>query len=999
MSQDRHISQRSMKRGTRAPILPAGESQVCRMELLEPRLLLSAIVSVDAGPDQTVSEGQAVQFAGSYVAGPPPSGTGWQTTQLTDSAVDAGSYSIDGTQAAWVQGGVFGDVFYSPNPWAPPEGREVVQLNMSGPATGPQVQGDYVVWHEQDAAVQQGIFLYNTLTRQQSDIVPFGDFSTLGNPVLSGHRVVWTQSVSGEPDAVWCYDIDTGARAPVHWDGEGAGGQHNPQVSGDKVIWLAPGTDGNLDVFMKDLEAGGPVLNVSSSSVEEQDARISGDNIIWWALVGDYSQIFEYDISTAGVTQLSDSVFDSFSPRISGQNVAWISGDTSGGGSALEIFFWDGSTVTQVTNDAQRDDFVDISGTSIVWAKTVEGGSRDVFFFDAATGETSRITNNGYDDIMPLVSGRNIAWTGQVGGSGQNHEMFFAKDQSDVVYAYAWDFGDGGTALGTLTPEYAYAFDGEYVATLTVMASDGSQMSDDLVVSVAAVGPTAEILGAPPTGQIGEEITLTGNVRDPDPSDTYVYSWTIARGGDVYAQSTDPTITFTPDACGTYVVVLAVMATDGEWGDFAWTEINVQSVGSTVAIDGPTTGTEGAPITLTAIVNNSDINGTFEYAWTIYRGGEAYTTGSNPTITFTPDDNGIYGVLLAVLDSDEVLGFAQTEIDVQNVAPTAAIAGPSVGVRGQALSFAASYTDPGTLDTQTVAWQVVDAGGAVVAAGTGTAIGFTPADLGTYHVGVVVTDKDGGVGTGSAAVQVQAAGILTDPVDGKPALFVGGGSGADKIDVRPGSQAGTVAVYIGNQLTGEFSTQAPSGEPLARIVIFGGAGGDDIKLAPNLPPIPAELYGGAGDDKLAGGPGNDIIVGGDGNDFLWGDNGNDLLIGGAGTDKLMGGKGDDVLVGSSYSEENNRVALRAIMDEWERTDISYVLKCLHLTYGANVGPVAGLNGDWVLDETTITDDGVRDKVFGEQGQDYFLIGLEDATDWNLFSELLTVAEVNFLLTI
>ena len=737
-----------------------------------------------------------------------------------------------------------------------------------------------------------------------------------------------------------------------------------------------------------------------------------------------------------------------------------------------------------MTNDAQRDDFVDISGTSIVWAKTVEGGSRDVFFYDAATAETSRITNNGYDDIMPLVSGRNIAWTGQVDGSGQNYEIFFAKDQSDVVYAYAWDFGDGGTALGTLTPEYAYAFDGEYVATLTVMASDGSQMSDDLVVSVAAVGPTAEILGAPPTGQIGEEITLTGNVRDPDPSDTYVYSWTIARDGEVYAQGFDQTISFTPDSAGVYLAVLAVDATDYEWSGFTWTEINVQSVGSTVAIDGPTTGTEGAPITLTAVVNNSDINGTFEYAWTIYRGGEAYATGSNPTITFTPDDNGIYGVLLAVLDSDEVLGFAQTEIDVQNVAPTAgingpttgtegaaitltsdvtdpglldtfsylwtvtkdgnpyatgteagltftpddngayaaslmvtdkdggegsasaevdvlnvaptvtAIAGPSVGVRSQAMSFVASYTDPGTLDTHTVAWQVVDAGGAVVAAGTGTAIGFAPADLGTYHVNVVVTDKDGGVGTGSAAVQVQAAGILTDPVDGQPALFVGGSLGADKIDVKRGSQAGTVAVYIGNQLVNTFD-----GQSLARIVIFGGAGDDDIKIAPNLPPISVELYGGAGDDKLAGGPGNDIIVGGDGNDFLWGDNGNDLLIGGAGTDKLMGGKGDDVLVGSSYSEESNRVALRAIMDEWERTDISYVLKCLHLTYGANVGPVAGLNGDWVLDETTITDDNLHDKVFGEQGQDYFLIGLEDATDWNLFSELLTVAEVNFLLTI
>ena len=96
--------------------------------------------------------------------------------------------------------------------------------------------------------------------------------------------------------------------------------------------------------------------------------------------------------------------------------------------------------------------------------------------------------------------------------------------------------------------------------------------------------------------------------------------------------------------------------------------------------------------------------------------------------------------------------------------------------------------------------------------------------------------------------------------------------------------------------------------------------------------------------------------------------------------------------------KTTRADLRAIMAEWTRTDISYILKCLHLTYGADVGPVAGLNGDVILDETTIIDDNVRDTVFGEQGQDYFLVGIEDRTDWRL-GELLTVVEADFLLTI
>ena len=77
------------------------------------------------------------------------------------------------------------------------------------------------------------------------------------------------------------------------------------------------------------------------------------------------------------------------------------------------------------------------------------------------------------------------------------------------------------------------------------------------------------------------------------------------------------------------------------------------------------------------------------------------------------------------------------------------------------------------------------------------------------------------------------------------------------------------------------------GPPIARIVVYGGAGDDDISVA-NGVTIPAWLYGEAGNDRLRGGEGADVLVGGPGDDLLVGDNGRDLLIGGTGADRLVG---------------------------------------------------------------------------------------------------------------
>jgi PKD repeat protein len=776
-----------------------GPQEAGRLEALEPRLLLSSIQAVDAGPDQSVFEGQTVQFAGSFTPGsPPPGGEGWAITQLTSNTVDDASHDIDGARGVWLSGGNV--VFWN--------GTAAATLTSTGTANGPQIAGDYIVWRE-GASGNQGIHLYRISTGVAKQISLAGAYD-FADPSISGHRVVWIQGLSPSQNRVWTYDIDTPALPPVMVQSSGtgtSGGQSDARISGDRVIWRAKDdVSGDKDVFMKNLaDPAATVLNVSSASGEERDAAISGNGIVWQRLEDGYYQIFRYDIAAKAVKKLTTASVHSATPRTSDRYAAWVSNDASYN---HDVFWYDAQTkeTRQVTQSPVEDYYVDIDGPNLVWSKKVTSTNWEVFFYDGVAGTTAQVNpNNTYYDIEPLISGRNIMWRGQV--DTQDYEMFFATDQSPVTYDFAWTFGDGGSASGSLMPQHIYADNGDYTVTLTVTASDGVWLSDWLAVSVTNVAPTLTLSG---DATVAEGATYTlGLSATGDPGTDTISQWTVT------------------------------------WGDGAVEDV------------------PGNPSSVTHIYAD---------------GPNAYTISATAA-----DEDGMYAAGNTVA------------VGVLNVAPVVSVTGPASGVRYQTLAFSGSFVDPGTADTHVLAWQVT-LGGAAVASGAGSTMEFTPTVSGDYQVTLAVTDDDGGAGSDSAAVSVGVSAVTVDPVDGAPALFVGGEAGADNIDVGRGDAAGTVAVWIGGQKVGEYALQDPSAGPLARIVIYGGAGDDNLRLRGNAPPIPVELYGGAGDDKLAGGAGDDIIVGGSGNDLIWGDDGNDLLIGGTGTDKLLGGKGDDVLI-------------------------------------------------------------------------------------------------------
>lgn len=147
---------------------------------------------------------------------------------------------------------------------------------------------------------------------------------------------------------------------------------------------------------------------------------------------------------------------------------------------------------------------------------------------------------------------------------------------------YTWNFGDGSTASGTLTPQHRYADNGVYTATLAV--SDGyTTTSDSTTITVSNVAPTAYMAPGPYVVAAGESLTLNASAADPSPADTaagFTYTWdfgdgTPARSG---RELVEPSHTYgTP---GIYTIRLSATDKDGATSIASTAQVVVEGGGA-----------------------------------------------------------------------------------------------------------------------------------------------------------------------------------------------------------------------------------------------------------------------------------------------------------------------------------------------------------------------------------------------------------------------------------
>jgi PKD repeat protein len=311
-------------------------------------------------------------------------------------------------------------------------------------------------------------------------------------------------------------------------------------------------------------------------------------------------------------------------------------------------------------------------------------------------------------------------------------------------FAYHWDFGDGGTANGTLTPSHVYTEHGTYTATLT--ATDtvyGFAASSSIPMVVNDVPPTVTV-NQPAPGFAGSPVSFSASASSPSPVDQaagFTYKWIFGDG----TTGAGATPSHTYAAGGTYMVSVTATDIDGATSAAASTTVTVQTP-STLAISAGSSFTtnEGTSNTF----NGSASGGTAPYTFSWNFGDSTTGTGATPTHAYA--DNGAYTAKLTVTDSAGQSLWTSIVVTVANVPPTASLSAPASGNVGQSLSFTASATDPSSADTAagfTYNWNFGDGSTA-----TGSSPTHSYSATGTYTVSVTATDKDGGQGTASSTI-------------------------------------------------------------------------------------------------------------------------------------------------------------------------------------------------------------------------------------------------------
>jgi hypothetical protein len=195
----------------------------------------------------------------------------------------------------------------------------------------------------------------------------------------------------------------------------------------------------------------------------------------------------------------------------------------------------------------------------------------------------------------------------------------------------------------------------------------------------------------------------------------------------------------------------------------------------------PSESTEGDTISLTGSATDvSPIDSTsgFTFVWNVNKNGNPFASGSGSSLSFTPDDNGIYLVNLQATDKDGDTGTESKTITVTNMPPVVAITGPAPGSIYPVgpITFTGTYSDPGTADTHTAQWTLNSIITPIQSFNGGlVSTIYTFSTAGVYHLKLTVTDDDGGVGTATTIYSQDAYIVVYDPDGG----FVTGGGWID----------------------------------------------------------------------------------------------------------------------------------------------------------------------------------------------------------------------------
>ena len=324
---------------------------------------------------------------------------------------------------------------------------------------------------------------------------------------------------------------------------------------------------------------------------------------------------------------------------------------------------------------------------------------------------------------------------------------------SNPVTAVTLDFGDGqsqslGAATGSTSPSHIYDSPGTYVATLTVVDSEGQSITTSTSVVVLSAGPLDVTLSTSGTLQVNEVVIFTATATPTSGTTTIDrYAWnfgdgtTVSTNGNstshVYTSSglktASVTVTAADESTGTGVININIQPT---------TPINVNLTAS------PSPATEDEAVLLTATVTGSTVP-IATYAWDF--GDETSSTTTGNAVTHVYSTPGQVFPAVTATNTDGDTGSTQIALVVVPIQFTVRLeASPTAPKVGDTVTFIATVS-PATVLIDHYEW-LFDG-----VAQPDTSSGFNStsfATLGAHTVQVTAVADDGNVAISGISITV-----------------------------------------------------------------------------------------------------------------------------------------------------------------------------------------------------------------------------------------------------
>jgi len=231
------------------------------------------------------------------------------------------------------------------------------------------------------------------------------------------------------------------------------------------------------------------------------------------------------------------------------------------------------------------------------------------------------------------------------------------------------------------------------------------------------------------------------------------------------------------------------------------------------SVGGPYSGDEGSPIQFNG--SATSVCGTPTLRWDFSDGGVAF--GPNPQHTFT-DGTVTYSGMLTATDATGLTSTATFSVQVNNVNPTVSAGPAKTSPWGLPVSFHANGADAGAIDNLSLlyTWDFNDPNSLIGASGQDVSHVYSAP--GVYNAEVTVHDKDGGTGTATVQVTVNARGAtlsytgvttsdVTDPATLKATL----------IDDQGAPVVGRIVSFYADGSATAFASAATDGSGVASV--------------------------------------------------------------------------------------------------------------------------------------------------------------------------------------